>query len=122
MKSYFCKRSLFFYFAYAAVLLLVVMIVFDTVSYINTVQSYILQGYTKEVVMAYMPIFSSLMPSYTTEFGAYGLLAAVLFLADAVVGRKGASKKMNECCSDAPVYFQANEPADVQPDEDATDL
>ncbi len=81
----FCKRSLFFYFALAAVLLLVVMLALDTSAYIKTVQSYLDQGYTKEVVMAYMPVFSSLMPAYTTEFGAYGVLAAILFFADAAV-------------------------------------
>jgi hypothetical protein len=61
-----------------------------------------------------MPIFSSLMPTYTSEIGVYGLLAAVLFFADAIVGRKPMPKETAECCSDAP--------ADIQPDEDATAL
>lgn len=81
------KRSLFFYFALASVLLLVVMIVFDTVSYITTINSYITQGYTKEVVLAYMPVFGTLMPTYSSEIGIYGLLAALLFFADALMFR-----------------------------------
>ncbi len=79
------KRTLFFYFAIAAVALLVIMAVYYVVSYNNTIASYVDSGYDRATVVAYMPFLSSVLPSWSTVITSYGLLAAVLFAADAIL-------------------------------------
>ncbi len=79
------KRTLFFYFAIAALVLLLIMGAYYVITYNQQINSYIQNGYDRATVVNYMPFFSSILPSWSSLITSYGLLAAVLFAADAII-------------------------------------
>ncbi len=81
------KKSAYFYFAVAAIIIMLGLMVYDITSYIKMINNYTAQGYSQEFVMSYYPIIKTLFPTFADRISSIGLLAAVLFLANTVSTR-----------------------------------